>query len=327
MQERLKQVVDSVFPGSRRLRHHRTKVVITVSGRSQPDFTTEYNGTEIKWTVLDKQLLERSPYFQKGKKVLVKLFFNHVEADSQSVSRSTRNVDKRGRTSASSRMLGERDRDIATEQEVLGRRPIWPDMYAFMRCSKSCELGPHCWVDSEGNHHKMTREYFRIFEAHIAEHGMPATHNDVPLDLQRQLIADRQKAEQRGKQVSMSQSRMAPINITNVLPGQLQQMFARGTEIGRSTPGQPSNDTGIQQLVFAGLRDDALRMSDGSNRESETLESKLLSKKLMMWRYRRVCFWSPSTKSQRLVSSSIKVCRKGLLGTSVGARTLKLLIT
>src|ERR1700744_6369784 len=110
-------------------------------------------------------------------------------------------------------------------------------MYAFFRCPKAFKLGPHCWVDSEGNHHKMTQECFRILEAYVAAHGIPATHNDVPLELQRQLIADRQKAERRGKQASMSNSRMAPINITNVLPSQPQHMSHAEGENGRLTPG------------------------------------------------------------------------------------------
>lgn len=76
MQKRLQETTECIFPGKRQLQHKRTKVVITVTGRSQPDFTTEYDGTEIDWVVLDEPLLELSEYFQKGQKVLVKLFFN-----------------------------------------------------------------------------------------------------------------------------------------------------------------------------------------------------------------------------------------------------------
>jgi hypothetical protein len=49
----------------------------------------------------------------------------------------------------------------------------------------------------KSRHHKMTQEYFRLFEVHVAEDGMPATHGDMPPNLQRQMMADRQKAEQR----------------------------------------------------------------------------------------------------------------------------------
>ncbi|KIW25422.1 uncharacterized protein PV07_08595 [Cladophialophora immunda] len=105
----------------------------------------------------------------------------------------------------------------------------------------------------------MTQEYFRIFEAHIAAHGMPATYNDIPLELQRKLIADRQKHERRGKQASMSSSRMAPINITNVLPSQPQHMSHVEGENGQLTSRYHSDAAGLQQLEFPGLRDDALR--------------------------------------------------------------------
>jgi hypothetical protein len=72
----------------------------------------------------DKQLLDWSPYFQKGKRLRVNLSFNFMEANAQSASRSARRGDKRGRTSAIDRMLAERDRQLEKEREETGREPI-----------------------------------------------------------------------------------------------------------------------------------------------------------------------------------------------------------
>ena len=153
------------------MRQEHTKVVVSVIERSQRDIKKEYDGAEIEWDVADKQLLDWDPYFQKGKRLQLNLLFSFTEPSSQSAGRSARRGDKRGSTSASSRMLAERDQEIATEQEETGRPPTWHNVYAFMRCPTSCESGPYCWIDSEGSHHRMKPEYFGIFELYVAQHG------------------------------------------------------------------------------------------------------------------------------------------------------------
>jgi hypothetical protein len=158
-------------------------------------------------------------------------------------------------------MRAERERELETEREETGLEPLWPGAYAFMRCQKqSCESGPHCWVDSEGKHYKMYTGHLRRLEEYVAEHGIPETHNDVPLDLQHRLIVeDKERRDRRGKQAPNSGPSLPPINITNVLPGQSQQTSEPGGERGRPTSGYPSNQVGHRRLKFSGLRDDVLR--------------------------------------------------------------------
>ncbi|KIW22004.1 uncharacterized protein PV07_12589 [Cladophialophora immunda] len=260
LQDRLEQVVRRRFAKNRRLRHEHTAVVVSVTERSQRDLSKEYEGTEIDWAVANNQLLDWSPHFQKGKKLRVNLSFNFVEQNAQSASRSARRGDKRGRKSASSGMLADRDREIAAEQDATGEPPVWPDLYAFMRCPTFCEAGPHCWIDSEGNHHRMKAEYFKRLEEHVARHGMLSTHSDMPLDLQRQLVADRQRQGRRGKkQISNSDPPLPPITITNVLPGQPPQASQAARAQDQSTPRYHSDATRLQQVEFWGFRDDALR--------------------------------------------------------------------
>lgn len=191
----------------------------------------------------------------------MKITFNYVEHNPQSASRSAKRGDKRGATSASSRMLAEREQDIATEQGASGQPPRWPGMYAFMRCRKqSCDLGPHCWVDSNGKHHKMRSAHFNMLETHVAQHGIPATHKDVPLHLQQQLIAeDRERHARKGKQISVPDAEMPPPHTTHIVQGHPQSTPQGLGEQNCRVPGCHANVGRLQRLDFPGLRDDALQ--------------------------------------------------------------------
>jgi hypothetical protein len=73
-----------------------------------------------------------------GKKLTIVLAFNYrSEDDDHSATASTR-VDKRGRVSATSRMLAEREAYIADEEERTGRTATWSAVYDRMRCTGVC---------------------------------------------------------------------------------------------------------------------------------------------------------------------------------------------
>jgi hypothetical protein len=103
LQARLEELLQSKFPGNRRVRPDDTNVVVSVTERSQRDLTKRFDQTKIHWAVVEKQLLAWGQYFQKGKKLRVNLSFNYVEAGTQSASSFARRGDKRGSTSATRR--------------------------------------------------------------------------------------------------------------------------------------------------------------------------------------------------------------------------------
>jgi hypothetical protein len=256
LRNRLRQAVCRQFSDSQRVRHNDTTVAVSVTERSERYLTMEFDGTEIDWVVADKRLLDWSPYFQKGKRLRVNISFNFVEPNSESASRSARRGDKRGSTSASSRMLAERDRQLETEREVTGRQPIWKDVYAFMRCPKtSCDSAPHCWIDSDGKHYRMNAKHLQTLVEHVAQHRMLETHNDVPRDLQEKLITE--DRDRRTKQAPKFGPSLPPINI--VLPDHPQQSSQYVSEQGLVTSGHPSDAAKPMGLEISGFLDDALR--------------------------------------------------------------------
>ena len=104
----------------------------------------------------------------------------------------------------------------------------------------------------------MNAVHLRRLVEHVTQHGMPQTHNDVPLDLQHQLIAeDQQRRDRRENQASNSDPGIPPINI--VLPSHPQQPLQYGNEQGRATSGHPSDAAKPLGLEISGFLDDALR--------------------------------------------------------------------
>ncbi|KIW21716.1 hypothetical protein, variant [Cladophialophora immunda] len=80
LHDRLEQVVRRRFAKNRRRRHEHTAVVVSVTERSQRDLSKEYEGTEMDWAVANKQLLDGSSHFQRGKKLRVNLSFHFLRS-------------------------------------------------------------------------------------------------------------------------------------------------------------------------------------------------------------------------------------------------------
>jgi hypothetical protein len=90
---------------------------------------------------------------QKGKNIWLNLSFNYVEA-TQPATGPARRVDKRCSTSATRRMLVERDRQL-DEEESSGQPSDWQRLYTLMRCPGMCDRGPEGSVDTR-NLHKLS---------------------------------------------------------------------------------------------------------------------------------------------------------------------------
>lgn len=70
-----------------------------------------------------------------GKKLTLAITFNYRSEDDVYSATALRRVDKRGRVSATSRMLAEREAYIDDKEERTGLTATWSAIYDRMRCN------------------------------------------------------------------------------------------------------------------------------------------------------------------------------------------------
>ncbi|EXJ54303.1 hypothetical protein A1O7_09641 [Cladophialophora yegresii CBS 114405] len=238
-------------------------VVVSVTDHTQGDLTKKYAGMEIDWAAADKHLLDWSSYFLKGNALRVTLTFKFVAPNPNSVHRPVTPRGDGGRNvSAGGRTPSPRSPKSSTAPEQRGRPPFLYDLCTFARCPTSCALGPYCLVNSKGIHHPVTPESFKLLEAHATHYGMPATFIDLPLDLQRQLVMDRQARV-------LNTVPTMPVKIGDMATAQLPQAQPMGVHVGQdhSILRRQSDGDVPQRRDLAGPQGDASilrRQSDGA---------------------------------------------------------------
>jgi hypothetical protein len=107
-----------------------------------------------------------------------------------------------------------------------------------MRCpGPPYNLGPYCWRDNAGKkHYKLKTHHLKGLIRHVEEGGTLETHDDIPDDIREQLYAEEQQdVERQRKRRASTVAGLPPINITNVLPPQIQT----STEMVLSKPPSP----------------------------------------------------------------------------------------
>jgi hypothetical protein len=249
LQPKVKRVLRKKVGLEGRPRPEETVVIVSVNDRAERKLTKQFEGLNVEWGTVEAQLVAWGDRFRDGKKLRVDLTFHHV--DHVSVPKdgpSGRN--KRGRQSATQRMLTELDEQTERDQGS-GQGAVWRQVYELMRCpGPPCHLGPHYWRDIAGKkHYRLLTHQLKRLVRYKEEGNKLENHNDVPEDVRQELYAvEQQRFEHQQKSKHAPTSSVPPIQITNVLPGQ-------DPTTGRTSPDRQVAAASPERLRIMGHRD------------------------------------------------------------------------
>jgi hypothetical protein len=240
--ERLKGALEEMLQAEKkknlRARYESAELTVSVNERNQSDLEQFESTKNIKWNPVEKQLCKWSNLLRIGKKLTIDIVFAYRTDDDAVSTPASRKGDKRGRVSTTRKQLAECDAYIADEEERTGRPSCWDHVYEQMRCRvSSCPLGSDwCWVNPRDKRHdKLTGRFLTRLTEYVEDGGKLDGHDDVPDDIQKDLIAQSQgrTASKKSQGVEMPYH---PINI-NVLP---PQPGARESSGGATPPQHPA---------------------------------------------------------------------------------------
>lgn len=223
LRSKLENVLQERIPRSRRVRSDGTLVVMSVNDRKHKNEKFWFKSLDIDWTAVEEQLITWGKLHTRGKELRVIITFNYTEDDNLFRSAPGRG-EKRGKSSVTKRMLGERDAQLDAEEHVSGEQSIWRAVYSLMRCPlPSCHLGPHCWQDPHGKkHYQLRTHHLKRLIAYVDAGGVLECQDDVPDAVREELyMEEQQKMEhsQSKNNTSLTPGNCPPINI-NFIGGQ-----------------------------------------------------------------------------------------------------------
>ncbi|KAI7970684.1 hypothetical protein EIK77_003084 [Talaromyces pinophilus] len=198
-----------------------TKVIVSVNERGYKNkrLIRQFPKVRIDWYVVENQLVSWAGSFP-GRDLLVQITVNHKGITNQASANHRGRVNKRGASSATQRMLVERDEQIRAEEGSLGRPSPWKAVYNLMRCpGPPCRLGPHCWRDPKDKiHHKLLPNHLKDMVQYVEQGGTISDHDDVPDFIRQEIVRAEEQRQNKSKSSNHRGSSYPPINITNVLP-------------------------------------------------------------------------------------------------------------
>lgn len=199
-----------------RVRSEGIAITVKAGDRSQQNLEP-FCAATIDWNLVEKQLRKWSNLVRMGKTLTIDIVF-HYRGDDE----VPQKVEKRGRVSATSRMLAERQRRLNIEEDITERPATWDLVYGLMRCDvRSC---PHkcdwCWEDPQDKkHYKLRALYLERLIDYVDGGGCLDTHDDVPNDIRRDLVLEIQKGR-KSRKTDVTNGPLYPSTIINVLPAQ-----------------------------------------------------------------------------------------------------------
>lgn len=194
----------------------------------------------------------------RGKELTLKISFNYID-DRHSSPSAGRKGEKRGKSSVTQRMLGERDAQLDAEESTSGGRPIWRSVYSLMRYDSSiCQHGPYCWVDLIGKKYYLLKSHhIKRLITHVERGGVLEGHKDVPEAVRDELYREEQdrlgRDKYKGSYVTRAELVYLPINI-NISSSQ-----SAPYRLNISAPRAADNSQTLSLLEIPGLRDIAVK--------------------------------------------------------------------
>jgi hypothetical protein len=249
----LEEMLQTKKKRHQRVRSEGTAITVSVNDRSQRNLEKFYNSANINWKPMEKQLHKWSSLLRIGKKITIEIASNY-RCDDDGHSMPSRRVGKRGRVSATSRMLAEREAHIDAEEETTGRPSTWSLVYDRMRCEvRSCPLkSDWCWEDpKDKKHYKLRAPHLERLIDFVDGGGSLEGHDDVPSDIRRDLILESQTGRKSKKADTSTTGPPYPSTIINILPAQGGTASTVTSSLSR-----PSSD---EPLVIPGPREVAVR--------------------------------------------------------------------
>jgi hypothetical protein len=254
---RLKKLLKKKYTMDSQPRLEDVSAVVSVNDRSERDLRKHSDGSKMEWTKLEEQLLKWGEQCRRGRQLRVDFEFHYVDNNAAASGASAGSA-RKGRQSATSRMLTELDNE--TERDRLCEQPaVWRDVYALMRCpGPPCHLGPHCWRDPVGKkHYRILTHPLKRLVLYKEEGHKFESHDDVPDDVRQESYAvEQQRLERQQQPTPQASKSMPPIHITNVMPGQTSNgssdTLTASREQGNSVAGQG------ERIRIVGQRDVAV---------------------------------------------------------------------
>lgn len=217
LRSKLEKLAKKKLPSNKCFDVDDTSIVVCVNDRGERDLTKRFDGLNIDWRVIERQLKTWSHLLLIGKRLTVNISFNYIEA-SQTSGVVSRARSGRGATAS---QLAERAFEIEEEEAVSAQPAVWRRVYDLFWCTGSpCGRGPHCWVDTVGKkHYRLKTHHLRKLIQYVQLGNVLQSHDDVPPEVRDLLYAEEdQDTRRKRKRRASSEADARPVNITNVMP-------------------------------------------------------------------------------------------------------------